>query len=491
MKTSSKITAALLLAAMLLSCAACGNGAAGNDAQTDTVKADAANTTAAAETNALDSLKSADYGGKTFTILQRTNYEYEFEAPEETGDLINDAVYARNRTVEDKYNISIKTVTMQADWGGEDKFNSALTNTIMAGDAAYDLVAGYAAMILGVVQPGYFVDWYDIPNIDLSKPWWSEQIADSLTINNKMYAMTGDIALSVWKEMMTIYVNKKMTENYGITGIYDTVRDGSWTFDKLNQYAATASGDLDGDGKFTKSDLYGYASIYSTEVDTFMPAFDIQVVGRSSDGGLEYTINNEHTVGALDKLASFFFGGGNYTFLVDGSMQYEDMCVMFKEDRAMFLAGYLALAENLRDMDTDYGMIPYPKYDDTQEKYYSTCRDNFSLILFPGTATDLDYIGAVTEALCAYGYSEVVPVYYNTVLKDKYSRDADSAEMLDIIRDNLVYDVGYLNSFALDGAGHIFVGLVRSGKTDFASEYAKKEASINEKLAQMLEAYKD
>jgi hypothetical protein len=97
----------------------------------------------------------------------------------------------------------------------------------------------------------------------------------------------------------------------------------------------------------------------------------------------------------------------------------------------------------------------------------------------------------VTEALCAVSSAVVIPAYYDIALKDKYNRDVQSARMLDIIRDSLIFDVGYLNSFALSTAGHLFVQLVREGRTDFASAYAKNEKVYLKKLEKMLEAYAD
>ncbi|MBQ3708211.1 MAG: hypothetical protein II889_09930, partial [Clostridia bacterium] len=124
-------------------------------------------------------------------------------------------------------------------------------------------------------------------------------------------------------------------------------------------------------------------------------------------------------------------------------------------------------------------------------KYYSTSTDIFSLMLFPSTVTDLDFVGCVTEAMCMVNSATVIPAYYDIALKDKYNRDQQSAEMLDIIRDSLIFDVGYLNSFALNTAGHLFVQLVREGRADFASAYAKNEKVYLKKLEKMLEAYED
>ena len=186
-------------------------------------------------------------------------------------------------------------------------------------------------------------------------------------------------------------------------------------------------------------------------------------------------------------MKALFFSGDNFA-LTNGTSDFRKI---FKEDRSLFYAADLRQSANLRDMETDYGIVPYPKFDDLQEKYYSTSTDGFSLILFPSTVKDTEFVGLITEALCSVSSSVIIPTYYDVALKDKYNRDSQSSEMLDIIRDSLIYDVGYLNSFALDTAGHLFVQLVREGKTDFASAYAKKEKTFQKRLDKMLEAYGD
>ena len=487
-KLLSSVLALMMIASAAVSCGESASSPvpAQTAAQTGG-PAPAEETTEAPETDPLDLLPDEDFGGRKFNILLREGFEYEFVSEEETGDIINDAIYQRNRAVEEKFNIKFGTVSRYTVWGNEDKFNKELEKNVMAGSQDYDLVAGYAAMILGVVKPGLFLNWYDLPNVDVTRPWWSPQIADSLTINGRMYAMTGDIALSLWKNMVCIYFNQKLASDYAVGDLYQPVYDGVWTFDRLKDAASKVSSDLDGDQKFTQADLYGYTSYHSTAIDSYMPAFNIQVLKRGDDGMLYFAINNEKTVGALEKLIGFFYGGDNYA-VTSSKWDHE---TIFKEDRSLFYAHDLRTASTLRDMETDYGMLPYPKYDEQQEQYYSTATDIFSLMLVPSTVADPDLVGLVAEALCAKSSELVIPAYYDISLKDKYNRDAQSSDMLDLIRSRLIFDVGYLNSYALDSAGHLFMQLMHGENTDLASAYAKKEKSFQKRLEKMLEAYED
>lgn len=484
-----RILSLILTALMLISAlAACGGGGTSGEVTTSAGE-DTAET--AAETDILDYLPDTDYKGREFRILQRDAYAEEFHIEEENGEILNDSLYRRNQTVSEMFNIVFTYTEKPSTWGGGDPFNKFIIETILAGDDAYDLAACYAAMILGSIYKGYYIDWYDVPVVDFSRPWWSEQIAESLTVGGKMFAVTGDLCLTLWEALNCIYFNKKIAENVGAGDMYALVRDGDWTITELINRAKNVSADLNGDGQFTvEADSFGYLTNWATAIDSFQPAFNIKVLDKDDDGMLYVALNNQRTVNALSHMTELFYSG-NFAYMLR-SGPVENLTNAFKADRGLFLPAYLDYADiYLRDMDSDWGILPYPKMDTSQSDYYSNSIDYFSLVLVPGTVTDVEFVGTVTEGLCVVSNQEVVPTYYNIVLKDKYSRDLDSADMLDIIRDSVIFDIGYLNSFALDGVGHIFVNLVRENSTDIASRFASKEAAVNAKLEIMLEAYTD
>lgn len=102
--------ALFLLAAIAAGIISCGNE--GGTSQTDT-KNDTKNdtTTAATETEAdiYDKLRGIDLGGYEFNILtyDRASWDIYIAPEDETGDVLNDAAYQRNREVEELLNVRI------------------------------------------------------------------------------------------------------------------------------------------------------------------------------------------------------------------------------------------------------------------------------------------------------------------------------------------------------------------------------------------------
>ena len=124
---------------------------------------------------------------------------------------------------------------------------------------------------------------------------------------------------------------------------------------------------------------------------------------------------------------------------------------MFQNDRIMFWAQTLDVASQLKNnMTSDYGIIPFPKYDESQERYRTGCRDALTAFLVPASIKNRDMVGMITEALCMESRTKVVPAYYETALKYKYFNDSGVIAMLDKIRDSVCFDFVVVFNYPLN-----------------------------------------
>ena len=60
------------------------------------------------------------------------------------------------------------------------------------------------------------------------------------------------------------------------------------------------------------------------------------------------------------------------------------------------------------------------------------------------------------------------------------------SEIIDLIRDSLTFDFGYLHSNSVNGVGHMFVNWIRNNNNNIASDYDKAKSATEEKLAKVL-----
>ena len=141
----------------------------------------------------------------------------------------------------------------------------------------------------------------------------------------------------------------------------------------------------------------------------------------------------------------------------------------------------------MRDMNDDYGFLPVPKYDETCEKYYTMVGAGNHMPCIPKTTSDPERTSIILEALAAEGYRTVIPAYYEVALQRKYTRDTESADMLDIIKDGRVFDIGY---YFLGGSLCV-VGydMAVAGKDNFASICASKVTGVGKQIEKIMKTY--
>lgn len=157
---------------------------------------------------------------------------------------------------------------------------------------------------------------------------------------------------------------------------------------------------------------------------------------------------------------------------------------MFRENKGLFLTTMFFLVESLRDMESDFGIVPFPKYDEAQVEYITRV-SFFDTSIIPVTVPDKDCSSIILEALSCESHNVVIPAYYDICLKSKYARDPDSARMIDIILANRVVDFGdtYFQGTIRDGFfSKLFMNNDKTSLVSTASKYQKSTDKIIEKM---------
>ena len=151
----------------------------------------------------------------------------------------------------------------------------------------------------------------------------------------------------------------------------------------------------------------------------------------------------------------------------------------------MFADNDLGAAKSMRNMTDEFGILPWPKFSKDDE-YKTVVNGHASLVIMPHTVEDYNKSGKIIEALCAIGHRDVIPAFYDVSLKTKFSRDYESEAMIDIVKDSIIYDLGYIAGGAFDSTG---ARLAAQSNPDFASFYASNETKALSDLKNFLTAY--
>lgn len=316
------------------------------------------------------------------------------------------------------------------------------------------------------------------PEIVQSNPWWSEICCESLTLNGCIYMITGDIAISMWRGLYCMYFNKTMAEDYKIGNIYEIVNEGRWTLDKLYELSALVSDDLNGDSKYDENDRYGLVT-HANQARNYLVSCNTPVLTQNSNNEMEYTFYNERSQTVAEKVYELF--NNVSTFKNNNASQ------VFLNGQALFLNSLLSFSLSNRDSDVDFGIIPVPKLDEEQEEYYTSTQNAVSMICFPITLEDTSMAGTLIEAMCKYTNEIVIPEFYEKTLKTKSARDDDSEAMIDLIRDSMKFDFGWVHSLELGTVGAIYEQIANGD--NLASKLASIEPQIKAGVEKINEAY--
>ena len=481
----NRIVAISILTALLLTAISCGETESDGDTNTS-----APESTTPEVTDYYDTLALPGFNGETFTILCKSGSENEFYAEAENGEVVNDAIFMSNRNVEEGLGINLDVVSVAGGWNDKDIFINYVTSSVMSGADDFQMLMGYMYYMPTIITENLFLDINSLPVINLDNPWWTDGFNDNATINNRMYMAMGDVCMSRLRVTNCLFANVTLMEEYGyaIDDLYNEVRNGTWTFDKLTALAKTASADLNGDGFIDNTDRHGLG-INFMGIRAMTNAFGIDYTTRDSDGLPQIALYSDRFINAYELMYNtihtewFYTAPNNYTVP-------EDMIPKFKENRMMFLVNYLgSTCAELRDMESTYAVLPLAKYDETQEDYRTECSDAVSIIMVPATASNHELVGAVLETINYEAYQNVTPAYFDTTLQGKYARDESSQEMMDIIRDSLYFDFGYIFAGVIGGDIN---KLMDSSVTNpnIASIWAAKSPTMEQNLESLLEFFR-
>ena len=435
-----KVLSIALLITLLLANVSCSSSKP--SANTDNTTGNTADTTTeAAETDIYDSLPKRDLNGMEIKIFgygaSQSYVDSETFEAEQTGEPIDDAVYQRNIDTENRLGIKI---VYDYSFSERDSV-STFTQSIMAGDDLCDTYAIKAVDAGQIITSGTVMPWNDIKGINLDNPWYVQDANEQIKLGESQYGILSD-ACATNTTMCWVWVfNKRLIDEWNVEDPYSMVKSGSWTMD--NAYAITKDiwSDLNGNNEHDAEDLYGFYTDAFASIDAFMVSHGIHSMGRDENNYPTLDFYSEKLVTSFEKIYNLYWNNpGAY---VDTAQPYEYR-VQFANGQSVFspmLLNYL-IGTDLRSMKDDYGVLPYPKFDEEQEDYMTHMLGRTGVLFLPINISGekQEVIGDGIECLSAYSYKYMRPAIYDVSLTGKGVRDDDSIEMLNLIMDSRTYD---------------------------------------------------
>ena len=433
-----------------------------------------------------------DFNGYDLKIISRSEnanshwWNLDIAVEEENGDAINDAVYMRNKVIEDKYNINIINIP-------SDNVQSDVSRTVRAGDPAYDIVViGLNGGQETLSTQGMLFDLKTMPHIDLTKPWWDQRAVEQLPINNRLFTTSSDLTIRDKDATIILMFSKKLLQENQLEDVYQLVLSGKWTFDKMHEMMKLTSRDLNGDGVINDEDIIGLLTQQGHASALFNAAGEY-LARTDANGTPQITMYSERAVEITERIREIQ-GDKNISLNADeyGS-KYADVwdgfqVPMFADDRALFYHAGMNRVTLLRTMETDFGIIPPPKFDEQQENYHiwvdSWCTSAVSVPI----TSDPERTGLLLEALTYESRYTLLPAYYEINLKTKFARDDESKEMIDLILDNRLYDLGTIYGW---GSMRSLFGDLSQGRGELVTWYDRNLTRIETQMQRTIDQFDD
>ncbi|MCL2159324.1 MAG: extracellular solute-binding protein [Oscillospiraceae bacterium] len=429
----------------------------------------------------ISDLGENDFNGYEFHVLGREIAEpegswntWEIYAENENGDLINDAVYKRNAIIEDKYNVKIKQTRVR------DTLLKTVRTSVQSGDVVYDLILPPMKEAGTLATDGSLVDLKTIPNLDLTKGYWNQNLDRYTSIYDKLFYCSGDLNIMDKQATWVLYFNKQLLTDLGLDSPYNLVRKGDWTMDAYNSMLKDASIDLNGDGKYDMNDRFGLLT-HDGGLSGFNYYAGEPMISKLNTGEFALTFNNERTLNAINKGIDMLSGDQVYLF-PDWKIGQD----MFEAGQALFYLEVLDKTGQLRNMEIPFGVVPFPKLNEEQPQYNTCVADVAQLFCIPANNTELERTGFVLEALAAESVGTLKEAYYDKNLTVKFVRDEESVEMIELIMEGIIYDLGYIYNFG--NMNGIVLNSIKKKQNTFASDYEKGENAAQSALNKILDA---
>lgn len=411
----------------------------------------------------------------------------EYWVGESGGDIMSEALYNANLAVEERLGITREFVPLL-----DAELTNKIVESIMSDDPYYDYVSIDQFYGTNYCSEGLYMDLSSLPYIDYSEPWYYSEYMDTLSIGKgTQFFIAGDIypIISAWTQATfwnkTVYGDSISTD---MMSMYKLVEDGNWTFAKMQEMCTTVYSDLDTDQVKSAGDRFGAInSIYGA--DHLAYAMGMQLTSKNEEGYYDLVVDTEKNNDIVTRINDFFNNNEGF-FMWTATLDAHFTDIKFAADQLLFYqSGFINIfGEDIRNMKSEFGVIPYPKYDETQKDYIATVHNSAFFVAIPSN-TPSDKLNAIAATIEAQGYQnwkDYRPVYFEEALKVKFNRDDENAdkvgEMIDLIRNSLSVDFAYIYSNNCQDLGRIAANSIETRRTliqNFESRKDKVQAGLD------------
>lgn len=445
-----------------------------------------------AETDEPDVLDGVRFDQETLNVMSwiPSNVVEYVKEDSAQSDNISHAVFLRNASAMEQLNIGINWSERAGNFENMDSFITAARNAHFSGGGV-DIFCCYSCVAASLATEGFLADIGTHQYMDFSKPFYSTNLLEDMTVNGHLYFCTGDISTNLAFMSSMVFFNKglvadydiedRISKLYGYDTLYDLVLQNKWTMDVMFTLCEDVYLEM-GDPESRSDDLYGFGT-YNTLLDNFYYSTGNVVIEVKN--GLfnlsDYFANSDFMSTLLGKVEDFLFESGNAYYY--GSSGFSAARQAFSNGKNLFSlapASHAYMA-HYKAQGLKYGVLPVPMYDENCSSYSSVHSMPYSIYGVSSNSGEQDIAGAYLQCLGEYSYegsNSTRVVIFEQTMKGRYSNDVPDAAMWDIILATQKFDMGRVFSTMFGSTIdeqltlNLFRKALTGGSTDWSSVMA-------------------
>ena len=370
-------------------------------------------------------------------------------------DAVSFAVYNRNSRIETDYNCKIVQVSSNGSQ------LEHLTTAYANGDG-YDLAIIAAKPAAQAATRNLLRNLYEMPLVDLTHPSFDQNSINELSVEDKLYFLSGDMNVSTMEVAGLSIVNMEFYEdlsasiveafedNTDYADIYTLVTTKKWTMDTMMKIATMANVDAGNDGGdlsvIDRGDRIGYHQYYNSTLWYFYSSGG-RITTKNDEGIPELTIRTERN----QNLANYIYEHLNHVISAPwiphaGSATLNDN---FLTGEVLFMdcALFEVRTEIYSRSDFEYGILPCPLYEEGGDYHSVAYFNNWAhLWAIPSKVASEEKAERMLQIMAVYSSlkDSTMHAYYDRTIYLNAAPDNGSRDVMDLIRGSIVYDIALL-----------------------------------------------
>lgn len=395
-------------------------------------------------------LDKTDFGGANLRILglsEDYNFGYyqtgDIWIETEQADPFENSVYKRLQDCINNYNFGVEYSSSTAPIND-------VASLVSGGLDQYDVVFAQWNQAWPGAKAGNLLDLKEIDSLDLTNSWWDQNANEQLAIAGRMFYTTGDITTVDDRCTRALYFNKTLAAARDMESPYELVRNKQWTIEKFAEMCRSVYDDVNGDGATDFDDVLGFFR-ESGQFNYLMTAMDEHYCELDENGLPVYTfmqdtegVTKMETVAGLLTDEKVSYNIHNLTDFGGYSNRFAYARSKFAAGKHLFTIGGALVIHEFADMEDAFGILPMPKWNADQTRYYHIIDTPCPMMGIPNTKADATDIGYMLEYFSYEGQKTLSPTFHDKMLKRRYAQDSDSGDMLDIIYASKCFDLGFV-----------------------------------------------